>query len=55
MQVCGKADVWGDGIVPVVAAHLDGARNVDLEGAYHSPLGSSKVLLQPHGAGRGAR
>jgi hypothetical protein len=32
--------VWGDGIVPVVSAHLEGALNLTLEGAYHSPLGS---------------
>ena len=23
-QVCGEAEVWGDGIIPVTAAHLDG-------------------------------
>ena len=45
MQVCGDAEVWGDGIVPVPTAHLDGAINIDLEGVYHSPLGSSKVLV----------
>ncbi|AQL07811.1 alpha/beta-Hydrolases superfamily protein, partial [Zea mays] len=22
-QVCGRADVWGDGVVPEMAAHLD--------------------------------
>lgn len=43
VQVCGDAEVWGDGIVPVPSAHLEGAINVDIEGAYHSPLGSSKV------------
>eukprot|EP00892_Ulva_mutabilis_P010479 jgi/Ulvmu1/7803/UM004_0032.1 len=41
-QVCGSADVWGDGIVPVPSAHLEGAINVDIEGAYHSPLGASE-------------
>ena len=25
MQVCGQADVWGDGITPVMTAHLTGA------------------------------
>jgi hypothetical protein len=39
-QVCGTADVDGDFIVPVPCAHLDGALNVNLEGAFHSPLGS---------------
>ena len=26
-QVCGDARVWGDGITPVVAAHLEGGRH----------------------------
>ena len=84
-QVCGQADVWGDGVVPLPAAHLPGehlviaafnltelisaapaegrqlkssfliysgecfdqllgaragALNLDLDGVYHSPLGS---------------
>ena len=43
MQVCGEAAVWGDGIVPVPAAHLDGATQVDLDGVYHSPLGAAEV------------
>ena len=25
VQVCGQADVWGDGITPVMTAHLTGA------------------------------
>ncbi|XP_078152459.1 alpha/beta-Hydrolases superfamily protein isoform X2 [Carex rostrata] len=39
-QVCGKADAWGDGVVPEMAAHLEGALNISLEGVYHSPVGS---------------
>ncbi|XP_074331554.1 uncharacterized protein LOC141668539 isoform X4 [Apium graveolens] len=39
-QVCGKADVWGDGVVPEVSAHLEGALNISLDGVYHSPVGS---------------
>ncbi|KAL6981544.1 hypothetical protein U1Q18_023171 [Sarracenia purpurea var. burkii] len=39
-QVCGQADVWGDGVVPEVAAHLEGALNISLDGVYHSPFGS---------------
>jgi pimeloyl-ACP methyl ester carboxylesterase len=35
--LCGKGDVWGDGIVPVCAAHLDGAAAIDLDGVFHSP------------------
>jgi len=40
-QVCGQADVWGDGVVPEVSAHLKGAENLTFEGAYHSPVGAS--------------
>lgn len=39
-QVCGQADVWGDGVVPEVSAHLHGARNITIEGVYHSMLGA---------------
>eukprot|EP00250_Pteridium_aquilinum_P008915 c18304_g2_i3 orf=497-1561(+) len=39
-QVCGQADVWGDGVVPEVSAHLHGARNITLDGVYHSMLGA---------------
>jgi hypothetical protein len=46
-QVCGAADVDGDFIVPTAAAHLDGAVNVDVSGAFHSPLGSKLSFLGP--------
>lgn len=39
-QVCGQADVWGDGVVPEVSAHLEGALNISLDGVYHSPVGA---------------
>ncbi|CAN6237018.1 unnamed protein product [Urochloa humidicola] len=39
-QVCGRADVWGDGVVPEMAAHLDGALNISFDGVYHSPVGA---------------
>ncbi|XP_010420498.1 PREDICTED: uncharacterized protein LOC104706066 [Camelina sativa] len=39
-QVCGTANVWGDGVVPEVSAHLEGALNVTFDGVYHSPVGS---------------
>ncbi|ESW32376.1 hypothetical protein PHAVU_002G317100 [Phaseolus vulgaris] len=39
-QVCGEADVWGDGVVPEVSAHLEGALNICLDGVYHSPVGA---------------
>ncbi|AFZ25104.1 PGAP1-like protein [Cylindrospermum stagnale PCC 7417] len=34
---CGQGNTWGDGITPIAAAHLDGAQNLVLEGAKHSP------------------
>ena len=40
--VCGDARAWGDAIVPVDAAHLEGARQITLEGVYHSPLGAGE-------------
>ncbi|KAL2896973.1 Integrator complex subunit 7 [Bienertia sinuspersici] len=43
-QVCGQADVWGDGVVPEVSAHLEGALNISLDGVYHSPVGSDDLL-----------
>ncbi|MEN9229203.1 MAG: alpha/beta fold hydrolase [Gloeomargarita sp. HHBFW_bins_205] len=48
----GRGDVWGDGITPVTAAHLEGAVNLTLLGVWHSPrspgpwYGSPAVLLQ---------
>lgn len=39
-QVCGRGDVWGDGITPVSHALIDGADAIELEGVYHSPLGA---------------
>ncbi|KAI3434819.1 hypothetical protein D9Q98_002876 [Chlorella vulgaris] len=39
-QVCGDATAWGDGVVPVPSAHLEGALQITLDGAYHSPLGA---------------
>jgi hypothetical protein len=39
--VCGAAEVDGDGVVPVPAAHLEGAAQLTLGGVYHSPLGAA--------------
>ncbi|KAJ0967959.1 hypothetical protein J5N97_024876 [Dioscorea zingiberensis] len=39
-QVCGRSEVWGDGVVPEMSAHLEGALNISLDGVYHSPVGS---------------
>ena len=33
----GDGSVWGDGIVPISAAHLAGARNLTLPDVFHSP------------------
>lgn len=34
---CGMGNTWGDGITPVEAAHLEGAKNIVIEGVRHSP------------------
>jgi triacylglycerol esterase/lipase EstA (alpha/beta hydrolase family) len=36
-MTCGRGDVWGDGITPIEAAHLQGAKNMTIEGVKHSP------------------
>jgi len=47
---CGQGDCWGDGITPIAAAHLQGAKNLVVEGVKHSPragglwYGSPEVL-----------
>lgn len=47
---CGQGDCWGDGITPITAAHLQGAKNIVIEGVKHSPratgvwYGSPSVL-----------
>ena len=35
----GAGNCWGDGITPIQSAHLDGAINLVVDGAYHSPRG----------------
>ncbi|ELS34763.1 MULTISPECIES: esterase/lipase family protein [Pseudanabaena] len=32
----GQGDAWGDGIIPLEAAYLDGATNIEIDGVYHS-------------------
>ncbi|XP_057841585.1 uncharacterized protein LOC131051195 isoform X2 [Cryptomeria japonica] len=49
-QVCGKANVWGDGVVPEVSAHLEGAKNITLEGVYHSPVGADDISRPWYGS-----
>ncbi len=36
-MTCGKGAVWGDGITPIVAAHLVGATNITIDLVKHSP------------------
>lgn len=36
VQVCGRGDVIGDGVVPVEAAHLEGAKQISLKDVFHS-------------------
>lgn len=50
LQVCGQADVWGDGVVPEVSAHLEGALNISLEGVYHSPVGADDAARPWYGS-----
>ncbi|XP_010549733.1 PREDICTED: uncharacterized protein LOC104820815 [Tarenaya hassleriana] len=49
-QVCGRADVWGDGVVPEVSAHLEGALNISFNGIYHSPVGSDDTTRPWYGS-----
>ncbi|PON87470.1 GPI inositol-deacylase PGAP1-like [Trema orientale] len=49
-QVCGRAEVWGDGVVPEESAHLEGALNISLDGVYHSPVGSDDELRPWYGS-----
>jgi len=34
--VCGDGTVTGDGVVPLAAAHLDGAHQLTIKGVFHS-------------------
>ena len=48
---CGTGRTWGDGITPVMSAHLQGANNLTLEGVHHSPragrwYGSPEVVRE---------
>ncbi len=43
----GYGNTWGDGITPIEAAHLQGARNLILEDVMHSPR-SSKAWYGSH-------
>lgn len=41
-QLCGRGDVWGDGLVPVASAELQGAEVVVLDGVHHAPVGGAR-------------
>jgi triacylglycerol esterase/lipase EstA (alpha/beta hydrolase family) len=49
---CGTGNTWGDGITPIAAAHLEGAKNLVIENVKHSPrskdpwYGSPAALAQ---------
>jgi len=49
---CGQGNSWGDGITPIVSAHLPGAVNLVLEGVRHAPnknalwYGSPEIVQQ---------
>ncbi|AFY58742.1 PGAP1-like protein [Rivularia sp. PCC 7116] len=44
---CGKGNKWGDGITPIEAAHLEGARNLVIEDVMHSPRSSKAWYGSP--------
>ena len=37
-HLSGHGDLWGDGLVPVEAALLEGAEEIVLDGVYHAPV-----------------
>lgn len=43
----GQGDAWGDGITPVAAAHLAGARNIELADVWHSPRSPGRWYGSP--------
>jgi pimeloyl-ACP methyl ester carboxylesterase len=49
-QVCGDANVDGDGITPIDAALMEGARHIVLDGVYHTPLGADSEKRKWYGS-----
>ena len=39
---CGTGNSWGDGITPIPAAHLKGAKNLTLDNVRHSPRNEAR-------------
>ncbi len=38
-QLCGEGSQWGDGVVPLASARLEGAANLTLDAVAHAPIG----------------
>jgi hypothetical protein len=34
-RLCGTGETWGDGLVPVISALLEGSHQITLSGVYH--------------------
>jgi triacylglycerol esterase/lipase EstA (alpha/beta hydrolase family) len=43
----GQGNTWGDGITPISAAHLEGANNLVIDGATHSPKAGRRWYGSP--------
>jgi len=41
-HLCDDGGQWGDGLVPVRSSRLEGARNLELDGVAHAPLGGAR-------------
>lgn len=41
-QLSGDGNEWGDGIVPLTSARLDGAKNLVLDAVAHAPIGGNR-------------
>ena len=52
---CGNGNTWGDGITPIEAAHLDGAKNLVIEGVMHSPRSPKIWYGSPESIGNWAK
>jgi pimeloyl-ACP methyl ester carboxylesterase len=46
-QLCGEGAQWGDGIVPLASARLEGARNLVLDAVGHAPIGGKRWYGTP--------
>lgn len=47
LLTAGQGDLWGDGITPIEAAHLQGATNITLPDCYHSGRGGRRWYGTP--------